>query len=292
MHEVTIFSPAKVNLRLAIVGRRPDGYHWLEMVMVPLDFGDDLVLSVGGAGSGVHFRSNEGTLPSDERNLCVRAAQLLQQAEGRADAVEIQLYKRTPIGAGLGGGSSNAAAVLRGLNQLWGLGWSASRLAAFGVQLGADVPFFCYGAPAVVRGIGDLVDCYNDFIELPILLVNPRRGVATAEIYKTYAQSHHFQLTSTPPDASFRPLLRSVGEVAAQLRNDLEAVTTQQMPVVREMRQALEAAGAVGTLMSGSGSTVFGVFASDAARNRAEAILAPRGWWLQATKSVCRPAGS
>ncbi|MBI4237925.1 MAG: 4-(cytidine 5'-diphospho)-2-C-methyl-D-erythritol kinase [Deltaproteobacteria bacterium] len=287
MPEMTVFSPAKVNLRLAVVGRRTDGYHWLDMLMVPLAFGDEMQIAVDSAKAGIEFESNCGEIPQDEHNLCVRAAQLMQRTAHRNDRVRIQLDKRIPVGAGLGGGSSNAAAVIATLNRLWALQLSETDLASLGVQLGADVPFFCFGRPAWVRGIGEIVHCINDFLELPILLVNPRCGVVTSTIFRSFAQSHPFQLTPVPPDASVRPLLRSVSEVAAQLRNDLEAVTTQQLPVVREMRWALDAAGAVGTLMSGSGSTVFGLFNSEEARDRAAAELAPRGWWLQATQSIC-----
>ncbi len=289
---IEIFAPAKINVSLRVVGKRADGYHLLHMVMVPLQFGDQLVIGEAPVAcpparnvwerDGITLATDDDSVPLDDRHLCVRAANAIRVAAGRgSQKIWIHLTKHTPVGAGLGGGSSDAAAVLRGLGQLWQLEWSESQLAEIGVRLGADVPFFCWGRSALVEGIGEQVTPYANFPKLWILLVNPRVHVATAEIFKRYA----FHLTPQRPDVRTPPFFATQENVAAILSNDLESVTIPEWPVIDVIKVRLRTAGAIGSLMSGSGPTVFGIFPSRQARDHAATAFAADPWWLCATES-------
>lgn len=274
MHPVTLAAPAKVNLILRVVGRRDDGYHDLEMVMVPLSLADEITLAP--IASGIEFYldgEGDGGMVG-ERNLAWRAARLMQEAAGRSDGVEITLRKHIPVAAGLGGGSSDAAAVLKGLSRMWGLGWSPARLADLGKRLGADVPFFCYEGPAFVEGIGDRVEPYRKFPSLLFLLINPGFSVSTPWVY----QQWDLQLTPKRSDARVRPLFEVFCDVISSLQNDLERVTIPAHPEVSAIKRFLMDSGAAGALMSGSGPTVFGVFEEDSARERALAATRTKGW--------------
>jgi 4-diphosphocytidyl-2-C-methyl-D-erythritol kinase len=283
MREISKLAPAKVNTLLRVVGQRENGYHDLEMVMVPLSLCDELVL--GRAPSGVEFRltgaGDRGM--AGEKNLAVRAARLMMEAAGIRDGVRIQLTKRIPIAAGLGGGSSDAAAVLLGINELWGLGWSAVQLAELGVRLGADVPFFCYEKAAYVEGIGERVAAYDTFPLLFLLIVNPSFAVPTPWVY----QQWDLQLTPKTSGARVRPLFQAVSDVVATLHNDLERVTIPAYPEIAAIKEALGDAGAAGALMSGSGPTVYGIFVDAAVRDAAcERLRMRKGWRVFAAEGA------
>ncbi len=295
---ITITAPAKVNMRLRIVGRRADGYHLLQMIMVPLEFGDTLTLSAESITAspqwfiddGIALHADHAGIPLNGDHLCVRAARAMRHAADRHDPIAMRLVKRTPVAAGLGGGSSDAAAVLLGLNQLWDLQWPIQRLADIGLRLGADVPFFCWGQPALVTGIGERVEPLQKFPKLPILLVNPNHPVATPEVYRRYAESHGkggaFCLTDDLSDARCPRIFERFEDVTACLVNDLEPITTRLVPELTEIRMRLQAAHADAVLMSGSGPTMFGVFRTIAARDTAHAALQGTGWWCCATSTT------
>lgn len=265
MKRITVKAPAKVNTVLRVVGRRDNGYHDLEMAMVPLSLHDEIELvdRPSGIELTVDGSSDEGMC--GPKNLAWRAADLMIRENGHKGGVRIALSKRVPVAAGLGGGSSDAAAVLRGLNDLWDLGLAPKRLAELGQQLGADIPFFCYGGPAWVEGIGDRVEVYQRFPKVPFLLVNPGFAVSTPWVYKQW----DLQLTPGGPDATVRPLFQVVSDVVASLHNDLERVTIPAHPEIGVIKDALLEAGAEGALMSGSGPTVFGVFENTGQRDKA-----------------------
>ena len=287
MRTITVMAPAKVNTLLRVVGRREDGYHDLEMVMVPLTLADEIRLHESAAGIEFHLVGGQDEGMQGDKNLAVRAARAFAEAAGVARGVRIELAKRIPIAAGLGGGSSDAAAVLRGLNDLWGLGWSADRLAALGARLGADVPFFCYNGAAYVEGIGDRVTPYGTFPNLSFLLVNPGFAVSTPWVYREW----DLQLTPKMPGARVRPLLQVFRDVVASLHNDLELVTIPAHPEIARIKSALQEAGASGVLMSGSGPTVFGVFIDRVERDAArERLAAAERWRIFATESAASSA--
>jgi 4-diphosphocytidyl-2-C-methyl-D-erythritol kinase len=184
-------APAKINLYLHIVGRRADGFHDLETLMVPISLGDTLEIDL--ISSGIAFTCSEPSLSNGEDNLAVRAARLFREEFGLETGVRIHLEKAVPVGAGLGGGSSDAAAVLLALRQLTKIACDDARLAELASRLGSDIPFFIYGKPAICRGRGEIIEPVQLKGTYQGLLVHPGFGVSTPWAYKTYAQNPSFR---------------------------------------------------------------------------------------------------
>ncbi len=282
MRECYVQAPCKINLGLNVVGVRPDGYHLLEMVMQAVSLQDTLRLSLEGAG-GIRLDCGLPGLPNDGRNLAYRAAELFFRHTGRAAGLTIQVTKRIPMQAGLAGGSADAAGVLAGLNVLLDTGLPLEELCQLGASLGADVPFCLTGGAALVEGIGERITPLPPLQTGWILLVKPRQGVDTAASFRRYDH-----LTWTPPGAS-TPLLREGMEqgnlalVARGLGNQLEAVC--QLPDIPRYKERLLELEAVGSLMSGSGSAVFGLFPQEAQAARAFDLLQAQGEQVY----LCRP---
>ncbi len=274
MQEINVKAPAKVNTLLRVIRKRPDGYHDLQMVMVPLSLCDEIRLAMQPSNIDLTVNGNADKDMAGEKNLAYRAAKILSEESGKRLGVHIELIKRIPVSAGLGGGSSDAAAVLRGLNELWELNLCSDELARLGKTLGADVPFFCYHGPAFVEGIGDRVEVYDSFPNLSFLLVNPGFSVSTPWIYKQW----DLQLTLSNSGARVRPLFQVFSDVIASLHNDLERVTIPAHPEIASIKAALKDAGAEGVLMSGSGPTVFGVFADKNSRDAAREHIDDKSW--------------
>jgi 4-diphosphocytidyl-2-C-methyl-D-erythritol kinase len=283
MPMLTQLAPAKINTILRITGTRPNGYHDLEMIMVPLMFGDTITVSTQPAEmNSIVVTCSDPSLACDETNLCHRAAACLQPLVALPQAVTVYIDKRTPIGAGLGGGSSDAATVLLALNELWGLSLSAHQLGEYGVRLGADVPFFGYGVPALCEGIGEKITPLTKFPKLPILLVNPGIHVPTPSIYKAY----DLQLTPPKTRGSCPKLFEGLQEVAATLENDLQGVAEKIHPIIRSIRDTLVNHGAAAAQMSGSGPTVFGIFETKELAHQAAQKIAQPGWKVIVTETL------
>jgi 4-diphosphocytidyl-2-C-methyl-D-erythritol kinase len=237
------FAPAKINLYLHILGRRPDGFHELETLMVPISLGDTLDIEL--IPSGIEFTCSDPALSDAQDNLATRAAQLFLDEFKPATGVRIHLEKAVPVGAGLGGGSSDAAAVLLALRELTGIKADDAKLAELAARLGSDIPFFIQSRPAVCRGRGEIIEPVTLAESIRGLLVHPGFGVSTPWAYKTYAQNPR----PGEPGRSFAGIT---------LRNDLEPPAFSKypwLPVVkkwfREQPEVLD------SLMSGSGSSVF-----------------------------------
>lgn len=279
---MTVKAPAKVNTILRVVRLREDGYHDLEMVMVPLSLCDEIELREIPSGIDLVVDGAKDAGMAAEKNLAWRAARALQDATGVGKGVRIELAKRIPVAAGLGGGSSDAAAVIRGLNELWGLNMPVDKLCDIGGRLGADVPFFCHASPAYVEGIGDRVSVYDIFPKLAFLLINPGFAVSTPWVYKQW----DLQLTHNTPGATVRPLFQVFSDVIVSLHNDLERVTIPAHPEIEVIKDALMDVGASGVLMSGSGPTVFGIFEDGSARDEASRRLDGSKWRIIAADSV------
>ena len=287
-----MLSPAKINLFLRIVGRRPDGYHDLETVMVALDFGDEITLQR--RDTGLTLECDHPDLPTDDSNLALRAAKALAQSCQVGKGVHILLRKRIPLASGLGGGSSNAATVLQGLNRFWGAEAPAATLAELADGMGSDINFFLGTGAAVCRGRGEQVEPVPCRLSAAVLLVNPGFGIPSKWAYQTWSQMGEkaAKLTGPPPPVSL--LVRALAEndlaaVSRALFNDLEAPALRKFPVLAMLKQALIAQGAAGAMMSGSGATVFGLFAdAPTAENAAGHIREEFGpsMWTQATKLV------
>jgi 4-diphosphocytidyl-2-C-methyl-D-erythritol kinase len=283
--------PPKVNLYLRVVRRREDGYHELETVFQSIDGGDTLY---GASAADLSLRCSDPSLPTDERNLVTRAARLLQKgdAAARSRGAELTLVKRTPSGAGLGGGSVDAAAALALLSRLWGLSLSRAELAGLAARLGSDVPFFLSGGTALARGRGEQLDPLPT-APLWLVLLRPAVSVSTPWAYQQWAAGPR----EGPPVEEFIAALRSRSPeaVGPLLRNDLEPGVAAAMPEIAAARAWLLAQGLCGVRMTGSGSVVFGV-ARDEEQARKVASLpgAPGQVWAarcltaaQAALSAC-----
>ena len=265
---IALTSPAKINLFLKVTGRRDDGYHELETLMVCIDLFDTIRLTVG--GGSISVRCQHPQVPEDQRNLAAKAAGLFFQNHGRRDGVLIEIQKQIPVGAGLGGGSSNAACVLNGLNRHFGSPFSKAALAEMALAIGADVPFFIYGKPALATGIGERLEPYGKLSPFSLLVLYPGFAVATATVYKNL----NLGLTKDEIPPKYFPLMTNFA-VEHHLCNDLEAVTLQRHPEIAAAKDSLMDHGAKGALMSGSGSCVFGIFAdADRARRAGRSISA------------------
>ena len=260
MSSVVLPSPAKLNLFLHITGRRADGYHSLQTVFQLLDYGDRLTFSVNHSGDINLHTAMEAVAAED--NLIVRAAKLLQAATGCRQGCDIEIHKQIPMGAGLGGGSSNAATVLVGLNQMWQTGLSHDLLADMGAQLGADVPVFVRGHSAFAEGIGELLTAI-DIPEQWYLVITPNVQVSTAEIFSNP------QLTRDTSPIK----IRALSEV--QYRNDCQAVVTELYPAVKKALEWIS--DYRNPLMTGTGASVFCSFDNQTEAQQA-LDLVPKQW--------------
>jgi 4-diphosphocytidyl-2-C-methyl-D-erythritol kinase len=283
-----LLAPAKVNLFLRIVGQRSDGYHLLDSLMVPISLYDDITMAVQNV-TAVQYEKGEKakppqtlqislscddpSIPSDETNLAYRAAALVCQEAQLTARITLHIAKRIPAGAGLGGGSSDAAAVLKGLNTAFGLDWTELRLCTLGAKLGADVPFFIPCQPAHVGGIGEELSPVLLTLDRWLVLIVPPFGVSTPWAY------HRFDELGRKGSA-----VAAAASVAGQnwpvprdCVNDLESAVLPAYPAIQEIKDALLACQADVTLMSGSGSAVFGIFPHEQAAQQAGKALAKKG---------------
>jgi len=250
-----ILSPAKINLFLHVCGKRPDGYHELFSLMCRITLFDELLLKIG-SGRKIEIHCSHPDVPDDDTNLAHRAACLFQSKRGSAQGVRICLNKRIPVGAGLGGGSSNAASILLALNTYYGRPFSQEQLMELGLRLGADVPFFIFQKPAIATGIGEKLEAFEGALPYHILLIYPGFNVSTAETY----QNLNFGLTNDQKKPTSISLKQNRFDPAVHLANDLERVTAIKYPEIGLAKEKLVNLGAIGALMSGSGPTVFGLF--------------------------------
>lgn len=242
-----LFPNAKINIGLQLLAKRTDGYHELETIFYPINWSDVLELL---PADELSFTSSGLSIPGDG-NLCLDAYHLLK-SDFDIPAVHIHLHKVIPIGAGLGGGSSDAAFTLKGLNELFSLGLTTERLKSYALKLGADCPFFIENKPMLAKGIGELLSPIDlDLSGYYILVQNPGVHVSTAAAYA--------RVTPAIPEYPLRSLIKEPLE-SWKVKNDFEDSVFQQFPVIKEMKDSLYDAGAVYAAMSGSGSSVFGLF--------------------------------
>ena len=276
MKAVTLLAPAKINLCLSVLGRRADGYHELEMLMQMVGLYDEVRVALN--GKGVSVLCDSAAVPSGEGNIAFKAAAAMIGAAGGGAGITIEIKKNIPVAAGLGGGSSDAAAVLAACNRLLRTGFNRERLAEIGAGLGMDVPFFFYGPTARAQGRGEILTSLVPPPRFWVLLVNPGFETSTAWVYKNL----NLELTKRGKCNKITGL--SVGPIAEGLHNDLESVTASAHSVIGRIEEALMAEGALGARMSGSGPTVFGVFETGAACKTAAEKLRTQGWWLHPTE--------
>jgi len=268
----TFWAPAKINLCLHVEGRRSDGYHDLSMLMQRISLADRLTLALE-QSLGVRIECPGVTLPPGGENIALRAARRMLELAGNKCGVALRVEKRIPVAAGLGGGSSDAATVLLALNDLLGLQLTPAELCAEGLRLGADVPFFLFQHTAWATGVGGRLQAVTGLPPVWYLLVNPGIEVSTAWVFQ------NFRLTSPGAVTKLPALPSTIKGLLRLLHNDLEPVTIARYPVVGQIKRQLLDVGALGSLMSGSGPTVFGVFSDCASAQAAQRALALEPGW-------------
>ena len=272
-----VFAPAKINLSLKILGRRPDGFHDIETFIAPISLRDELKIDKNKAAEGVEFRCDDQSVPTSHENLVVRAAKAFLAAAKLKASVSIELKKQIPHGAGLGGGSSDAASTLLALNKLFETNLPREALAKLGETIGSDVPFFIFESAAMCRGRGELVAPEKLKEKMSILLLKPEFGVATAWAYQRWQDSREI------PGISYA-LQEFNGH---RFANDLERPVFEKFVFLAQMKTWLRNQPEVGVaLMSGSGSTVFAVMRPnvdiDLVAKRAKDLLDPKLWTFPA----------
>ncbi|MFQ5427763.1 MAG: 4-(cytidine 5'-diphospho)-2-C-methyl-D-erythritol kinase [Thermodesulfobacteriota bacterium] len=255
--EVKVLCPAKVNLFLRILEKRPDNYHEIYSLLHSLSLYDEITLSTGGAATGIVLETDSALIPSDNRNLAYRAAELFLKRTGlHGKSIRIFIKKVIPVGAGLGGGSSDCAGVLMAMDEIFGTNLGEEALMELGASLGSDVPFFILKAPAIATGRGEVLHA----VQVPPLyyvLINPGFAVSTEWVYNNLSLTNKDEKNMLFYSDRF---LEDTNGLAKMLRNDLEDVTCLKFPEIQGLKTALLESGADAALMSGSGPTVFGLF--------------------------------
>lgn len=259
-------SPAKVNLFLRVLRKRDDGYHDILSLMQRISLCDEVSFDL--KGNKVVVKCPGSSLPENKDNIAYRAAEVILSNVSCHSGVEITINKRIPVAAGLGGGSSNAATTLVTLNEMTGTKYSTKELMEMGAELGADVPFFVFGKTALASGIGDRLEPVEGVPRLSFILINPEFEISTGKIYE------NLKLGLTKEPIKYRmPRFVTMSHVVKGLCNDLEKVSLRFYPVLSKIKELLTANGALGSLMSGSGPTVFGIFRNEADAKKAECNL-------------------
>lgn len=269
MDKIQLKALAKINLGLDVLRRREDGYHEVKMIMQTIGLHDDLEIRKTKT-PGIQVKTNLYYLPTNENNLVYKAAKLLMDEFQIQDGVSIQLKKRIPVAAGMAGGSSDGAAVLWGINQMYGLGLSMQALMERGVRLGADVPYCIQRGTALAEGIGEKLSVLPPMPKCTILIAKPGISVSTKFVYENL-HANDLKPEQHPDVDSMIEAMRQkdLGLLCSRMGNVLETVTIPAYPVINEIKRTMMDNGAIGSMMSGSGPTVFGIFDSPATAKQA-----------------------
>lgn len=248
---------AKINIALDVVGKREDGYHLLRMIMQSVDLYD--TITIDKIDSGIKLKCNKHYVPTDERNLAYKAAKLFMETYSIEEGVEIDLIKNIPVSAGLAGGSTDAAGVLKIMNKIFNINASEEELKSLGLKLGADVPYCISGGTALCEGIGEKITQLKPFKDKILVLIKPPFGVSTKEVYK------EFNLSKAIFHPNIEELIKAMEKddiyfVSDNMKNLLENVTLKKHRVITNIKEDVKSTGSIGTMMSGSGPTVFAFF--------------------------------
>jgi 4-diphosphocytidyl-2-C-methyl-D-erythritol kinase len=287
-NNLEVHAPAKLNLHLEILARRPDGFHEIETLMVGVSLYDTLRFTPRSdhrlvldcrwvPGMSARHGSSLGDIPTGEHNIVHRAAELLRRAAGIQRGADIEVLKRIPSQAGLGGASSDAAALLMAANVGWNLHWSKDRLSALAAQLGSDIPFFFSAGAAICRGRGEQIEPLGQAPPLHIVVVRPPQGLPTPAVYKACRVGDSFASVNRMAEAV---IAGDAAQVARHLVNRLQQPAEQLSPAVVQLREAFAETDCLGHQMSGSGSSYFGICRSAVHARRVAARLqaANLGW--------------
>ncbi len=258
MDKINVKALAKINLGLDVVRKREDGYHEVRMIMQTIHLYDQLLITKK-KEQGISITANLDFLPTDESNLIYKAAKLLQETYEMKEGVSVKLQKYIPIAAGMAGGSTDAAAVLYGMNELFHLGIKRQKLMELGVQIGADVPYCLMRGTALADGIGEKLKSLPPVPKCPVLIAKPGIGVSTKYVYENLKLDEH---TKHPNIYAQVAAIRKhdLKGITAHMGNLLETVTIPKYPVIDEIKRCMMESGALAAMMSGSGPTVFGLF--------------------------------
>ena len=258
MKDISVKALAKINLGLDVVRKREDGYHEVRMVMQTIHLFDRLEISKNTSGE-ITMETNLSFLPTNENNLVYKAAKLMKDTFKIDGGFKIHLTKNIPAAAGLAGGSSDCAATLIGINELCGLGLDIEKLCEIGVKLGADVPFCIRKGTMLAEGIGEILTPLAPLTGIPVLLIKPNISISTPYVYKHLKLN---ELDYHPDNKAVISYIKdnNIKKIAASLSNVLETVTIPENPIIAELKHYLTENGAIGSLMSGSGPTTFGIF--------------------------------
>ncbi|MCL1926649.1 MAG: 4-(cytidine 5'-diphospho)-2-C-methyl-D-erythritol kinase [Syntrophorhabdaceae bacterium] len=255
---ISFLAPAKLNLFLRVFGKRPDGYHDIRSVMTPVSLYDEVILEKAAEANGITVECDAAEVPTDETNSCWRAASLFREWCGFTWGVRITIRKRIPVEAGLGGGSSDAAATLKCLCALTGLRPSPAEYLSMAARIGADVPFFTMGTTALVEGYGDILTPMPLDTLFYAVIVKPSFGLSTREGYARLKRD-----VTQRPESGNVPLFPSLTALALSVRNDFEDAWAMEFPEIARIKEELLSAGALAAGLSGSGSALFGLFPSE-----------------------------
>lgn len=282
MQSLTIQAPAKVNLRLDVLRKRSDGFHDLRNVMERVSIHDEIQINI--VEKGLVVECEHEAVPENEENIAFRALKEILAYSSRNVGVEVKIKKNIPVASGMGGGSSNAAAVIKGINHLLKLKLSKEKLIKIGTKVGADVPFFLFEGPAIGEGVGDQLKRIKSIPKLLFLIVNPGIRVSTEAVYKKFnCNGNHVDMEEIPS------IFRTKRDVAKIFSNDLERVTIKEFPVIGEIKEEILKSGAIASLMTGSGPTVFGLFSDKNKLQKAYEKLgrkAKEGWRIFMAENI------
>lgn len=275
MEYINLKAYGKINLGLDVIGTLDNGYHQVRMIMQSVDIFDKVNIYKA-PGRGIRMKTNLSYLPSGPDNLVYKAAALIKEKYGIADGMDIDLYKFIPVSAGMAGGSSDAAAVLKGVNELWNIGASENELMELGAKLGADIPYCVMGGTALAEGIGEKLTRLPDCPECTVVIGKPNLRISTRYVYEKLVLDEN---TVHPDiDGMMEAIKNSdIKGVASRLCNVLETVTETENPVISQIKKFMVDNGALGALMSGSGPTVFGLFESGDEATRCNEMLKKSG---------------
>ena len=275
MKEISVKALAKVNLGLDVVRKRPDGYHEVRMIMQTIHLFDRLEITRNQSGR-ITMSTNLAFLPTNENNLVYKAAALLKEEFDIGDGIDVKLHKHIPVAAGMAGGSTDAAAVLYGMNRIFDLGLSKEDLMTRGVKLGADVPYCIMRGTALAEGIGEKLSALPPMVKCPVLIAKPAVSVSTKFVYQ------NLKLNEQTPHPDIDALITDIrnsdlDNICADMGNVLETVTIPNYPVIAQIKEQMLKSGAKASMMSGSGPTVFGLFGDEETARRARAEMKASG---------------
>lgn len=256
---ISLNAHAKINLSLDVLRKRDDGYHDLQMIMQTIHLHDTITITE--IAEGIEIECKKPYVPNNSSNIAYKAADALISRYNLKSGIRIKIDKRIPVSAGLAGGSTDAAAVLKGINELFHLGIERDELMKIGKTIGADVPFCLMGGTVLAEGIGEILTPLTPLTNIPVVLIKPKIGVSTAWVYK------NLNLTEVENRPGTDQLVDAIGKkdiryVAKNMCNVLESVTVGKYPAIEQLKKSLMDSGAIGSMMSGSGPTVFGIFES------------------------------